>query len=99
MEPNEDLKALDRSKSIAVTSTLVLAPNAYRVWSSFVNCGTTVVCLRLGEAAVLDTGICLTANGGAATIDRVNMPWLGEVNAIATTAPCLLAVTEVERRH
>ena len=83
----ETLAAIDRSGSIAITSTLVVAPNPRRKWVTFVNEGANKVNLRLGAAAAVNTGIPLLAGGGSFVMDMATLPWYGSVNAIATAAP------------
>lgn len=90
------LKAHDRSLSVAITSTLVLAPNPMRRWVTFVNEGANKVNLRLGDAAAVNTGVPLLGGGGSFVMDMATMTWFGAVNAIATTGPSQLSVQEVE---
>ena len=51
--------------SVAVTTTPVLAAKVKRRYALFINDSDTVVYLAMGEAAVLNTGIRLNANGGS----------------------------------
>jgi len=91
-----ELVARDRTKTAAIASTLVVETNVKRIWVAFVNRGTNDVFLRLGEAAVADSGIYLKANGGAILLDMVLTPWYGEIYAIAITAPSIVTCQEVE---
>lgn len=93
-----ELVARDRSQAVPTASSLLLETNLNRSWVVFVNKGTNDVFLRLGAAAVADTGIYLKANGGSVLLDMVLNPWYGEIYAIAITAPSLVTVQEVERK-
>lgn len=97
--PIKVLEAMDRSRSVAITSTLILAENAVRVWAAVVNQGANDVWLRLGEPAVLNTGIYLKAGGGAVILDMITTPWYGEVRAIAITAPSIVTCQEVQEKQ
>lgn len=92
----EYTKATAKGVSVGASSTLILAPNAYRVWASIVNDGISDAYLALGEAAVLSQGIYLKASGGVAVFDE-NMPWKGEISGIASGANnvCVIEVEEV----
>jgi len=94
----QELVARDRSKSVAITSTLIVETNLNRKWVAFVNKGGTDVYLRLGEAAVANEGIYLKANGGSLLLDMVLSPWYGEVRGIAITAASIVTCQEVERK-
>lgn len=87
----------DRSQAVAITSTLILGPNAKREWVTFVVEGANKVNLQLGAAAAVNTGIPLLGSGGAFVMDMRTLPWYGAVYAIATTAPSQLSCVEVER--
>ena len=91
-----ELVARDRSKSVLTSSMLLVETNVNRVWLALVNKGTNDVFLRLGGAAVADTGIYLKANGGSMLLDMVLTPWYGEVRAIAITAASIVTCQEVE---
>ena len=92
------LVARDRSKDAATTSTLIVETNLNRRWVAFVNRGSTDVFLRLGAAAVADTGIYLKAGGGATMLDMVLTPWYGEIYAIALTTASRVTCQEVENK-
>ncbi len=89
------LEVRDRSKLIAITSTLMLEDNDKRVWATFVNQGGNNVWLRLGVAAVADTGKFLTANGGNFVMDMATTPWYGKVYAIADGVASIVVCEEV----
>ena len=85
MAQTQTIKAVASEIAVGTNSSLVIEPNAYRVWAALSNGGVTDVWLALGEAAVTGKGIYLKANGGAVVFD-LNMPWKGEVRGIATAA-------------
>lgn len=93
-----ELVARDRSKDAATGSTLMVETNLNRRWLAFVNKGGTDVFLRLGAAAVADTGIYLKAGGGSLLLDMVLTPWYGEIYGIAITTASLVTVQEVENK-
>ena len=92
------LDARDRSKLVAVTSTLILEVNSYRRWAVFVNQGANDIWLALGTAAVADKGIYLKAGGGAFLLEETNL-WTGEIYGIADAVASKLTCQEVEERH
>lgn len=79
--------------SVGAASTAVLAANADRLAATLVNDSDEVIYLALGEAAVLNQGIRLNANGGSFTINATNR-WCGSVNAICTSGSKVLVYTE-----
>lgn len=93
------LKENDRSRSVPTSSALVVGPNPRRKWILFVVEGANKVNLRLGAAAVVNTGIPLLGSGGSLLLDMKNTPWYGTINAIATTGASQLTVTEVETKE
>jgi hypothetical protein len=93
-----ELVARDRSKSVAITSTLLVETNINRAWVALVNTGGTDVYLRLGAAAVASEGIYLKAGGGALILDMLTTPWYGEISGIAITAASIVTCQEVERK-
>lgn len=84
---------VDRTRSVATTDTILLPSNPWRIWALLVNTGATDVFLRFGEDAALHTGIPLLANGGWCLINW-DMPWTGDVHAIAETAASIVAGEE-----
>ena len=93
-----ELVARDRSKEAATTNTLMVETNLNRRWVTFVNRGSTDVFLRLGAAAVADTGIYLKAGGGAIMLDMILTPWYGEIYGIALTTASRVTIQEVENK-
>lgn len=71
-----------------------LAANPNRKYASFINLSDHAIALGIGEAAVADTGIVLTAKGSSYEVTKGNL-FLGEVRAIGTAAD-MLGVTEGE---
>lgn len=59
--------------NVGVTSTLILASKAARIYALIVNDSDTVIYLALGAAAILHRGIRLNANGGAYEINWTNL--------------------------
>ena len=69
--------------SIGTTTTLALAANANRLYALLVNDSDTTIYFKLGEAAVLNTGIRLNANGGSYEISKeLGNLYTGIINAI-----------------
>lgn len=60
------------------SSTVVVTPNTSRLEVTIVNDSDTVIYLRLGTSAVMNSGIRLNANGGSFTTDK----YTGQINAI-----------------
>lgn len=83
----------DLTVTVATSSTPVLHTNPKRIWALFINIGVKDVYLQFGQDAAIDTGIYLITAGGWCLINE-QMPWTGEVNAIADTTPCTLQVLE-----
>lgn len=79
--------------AIQMESTPVLAANPRRADAVFVNDSNQVIYLARGEAAVMNEGIRLNANGGSYEINRNNL-FLGAINAIATGGDKNLTVSE-----
>lgn len=77
--------------SVATTSTVVAASNLNRLEIIIVNDSDTVIYLRLGTSAVLNSGIRLNAGGGSFTTDK----YTGQINAISSVAGKNLTVAEV----
>ena len=88
-------RAVERTVTVGTGSGIILRRNPSRIWAGFTNDGAVDVYIRIGEAAALNTGILLSP-GGSFTLDQYNMPWQGEVYAIAS-ASCVLTGVEVER--
>ena len=72
----------DSATLIQAVSTQVLAANSRRADAVFVNDSNQPIYLARGNAAVLNAGIRLNANGGSYEINRNNL-FLGVINAIA----------------
>ncbi len=72
----------DSATLIQPASTEVLAANPRRANAVFVNDSNQPIYLAGGNAAVLNAGIRLNANGGSYEINRNNL-FLGVINAIA----------------
>lgn len=89
---------VNKTVSVATTDTVVLDNNLSRHWALLINDGDNDIYIRLGEAAALNTGILLNANGGWCLINK-DMPWTGVIHAIAATAATILLVTEVSLQH
>jgi len=77
--------------SVGTTSTVVAAANSARLEIHITNDSDTVIYLRLGTSAVLNSGIRLNANGGSFTTDK----YTGQINAISSAASKNLTVAEV----
>lgn len=88
------LQQNDRTITVGAASVMVLGQNPLRVWASLVNDGDNVIYLQLGAVAISNTGIRLNPAGGSLTIDR-NMPWTGQVHAIAPGGNTVLCGQEV----
>jgi len=71
----------------------VLAENLQRMGCIITNDSDEVIYLALGEAAVLNQGIRLNANGGSFTMDY-NLLSLSAINAISTSGSKNLCVVE-----
>lgn len=80
---------------VKTTTTSVLAENANRTGSQYVNEGANSIFLELGTTAVLKKGIFLAASGGSWNGMIGPMVWTGPVAGIAETAETELAVVEV----
>ena len=74
--------------SVGTTSTAVRGSSTDRVMVALVNDSDAVIYIALGEAATINNGIRLNANGGSIVI--VNPTWTGTINAIATIASSTL---------
>ena len=83
----------DSFATIGAASGLALAANVQRVNAVFVNDSSETIYLARGNAAVLNRGIRLNANGGSYEIDSSNL-FLGDVYAIATGAASNMTVSE-----
>lgn len=64
--------------NVTTSSTTPIAANAARLEITLVNDSDTIIYIALGEAAVLNSGIRLNANGGSYTTGR----YTGDVRAI-----------------
>ncbi len=81
--------------TIGVATGAALAANDERVYVLFINDSDTTIYLRLGEAAVLNQGIRVNANGGSfeMTQQQGNL-FDGVVNGISSGASKNLLVLE-----
>jgi hypothetical protein len=87
---------INDSVSIGNVSTLVLAANPDRRYLFLVNDSDESIYVSLGSAAVMNTGILLTSQGGALTLDTTTM-WTGSVYAISATGGKNLTICEGEK--
>ncbi len=81
--------------SIGVATGAVLSANEARVYALFINDSDTTIFLRFGEAAILNEGIRVNANGGSfeMTQQQGNL-YSGAVNGISSGASKNLTVLE-----
>ena len=81
--------------TVAATSTAVVAASTRnnRHCIDITNDSDTTIYLALGEAAVVNKGIRLNANGGSWT-SNANSVWQGTVNAISAVASKKLVYVE-----
>lgn len=92
-------KSLDHTVNVTTTTAVVLAANKFRTCVEFVNDSDVVIYLRLGQVAVLNTGIRLNASGGSYEINLANL-WKGEISAIHGGAGNkVLCIMEIETRY
>lgn len=77
----------------ASTSEAALVANNDRYYALFQNDSDAVMYLRLGETAVANQGIRLSANGGWYEMNWTNL-YQGVVNVICTVAGKVLTITE-----
>ena len=83
--------------TIATTSTLLCAFNTNRMGIIITNAGANPVFLNItaaGGTAIINTGIYLTASGGACQLD-LNALHQGEINAIAVGGSSLVTFSEI----
>jgi hypothetical protein len=78
-----------------IGNVLVLDQNPKRVYALFINDSGNVMYLSKSDAAVVNSGIRLNANGGSYEINFTN-PYFGSVALASAAAGDLLLVTEVE---
>ncbi len=77
------------------TTGAALAANAGRISALFINDGTSVIYLKVGEIAVANEGIRLNANGGSYYISQKEGNLDREaVNCVTVSATVVLTVTE-----
>jgi len=90
-------KGKSRSGNVpsVIGSVIVLEANAYRKGATIVNDGGTVKYLTRGDAAVVNTGIRLNANGGSYEINILN-PWFGAISVACAAAAENINWTEDE---
>jgi len=79
--------------SVAATSTTVLSHRSSRKYAVIVNDSNETIYLGVGEAAVLNEGIRLNANGGAWEI-KGGHPYQGVIYAISTSGSKNVTVFE-----
>ena len=83
----------DTTVLVQIVTTQILAANPSRADAVFVNDSNQPIYLARGNAAVMNAGIRLNANGGSYEIHRDNL-FLGAINAIATGGDKNLTVSE-----
>ena len=89
LTPDEKIDSVTNfNVSVGTSSTAVRVSNTDRVMVALVNDSDAVIYIALGEAATINNGIRLNANGGSIVI--VNPTWTGTINAIATIASSTL---------
>tara|TARA_R100000808_G_scaffold8880_1_gene24800 strand:+ start:12675 stop:13076 length:402 start_codon:yes stop_codon:yes gene_type:complete len=89
LTPDEKIDSVTNfNVSVGTTSTAVRGSSTDRVMVALVNDSDAVIYIALGEAATINNGIRLNANGGSIVI--VNPTWTGTINAIATIASSTL---------
>ncbi|GAI54964.1 unnamed protein product [marine sediment metagenome] len=92
-------KSLDHTTNITIATAVVLAANKFRTCVEITNDSDVVIYLRLGQDAVLNTGIRLNASGGAYEINLSNL-WKGPISAIhGGTGNKVLCIMEIETRY
>jgi hypothetical protein len=79
--------------SVSTTSTAILSANVGRVYSQITNDSDTIIYLGIGEDAVMNEGIRLSASGGLYEITPDNL-FIGAVNAICSTTSKSVLVIE-----
>jgi len=81
--------------SCATTTTEALAANTSRISALFINDGTAVIYMKIGESAVLNQGIRINANGGSyyMTYDDGNLD-SEAVNCIVASGTETILVTQ-----
>jgi len=84
--------------TIGNTTTEILAYNANRVYAAIVNDSDQDIYLAFGEAAVMNKGIRINANGGSYEILIENL-WLGTVNGICSSGSKNVCVVEGVRTN
>ena len=89
LTPDEKIDSVTNfNVSVGTSSTAVRVSSTDRVMVALVNDSDAVIYIALGEAATINNGIRLNANGGSIVI--VNPTWTGTINAIATIASSTL---------
>lgn len=86
----------NRGKSVQATSGLLMNANYNRMWATMYNWGVADVFINYSKPALVNFGFVLPANGGFFQIDK-NLPWLGEVYAVAASGTCAVSILEVEQ--
>ena len=84
------------SFSVTGTSQVILRRNINRVTAAIVNDSANTVYISFGGPAALNSGIRLNANGGSIVLGlATDIPYTGDIYAIATASPSVVTVTEV----
>jgi len=92
-------KAADHTTNVTTGSLQVLAPNKHRTYALFINDSDTIIYLRQGPGALVNTGIRLNAAGGSFEINKDTL-YKGAVSAIHGGAGNkVLCITELETRY
>jgi hypothetical protein len=83
--------------NVGIATTLVLAANPSRKYALIINDSDTVIYVKFGTTAILNSGIRLDANGGKYEMSALqgNL-FTGEINAISSVDLKKLLVTEGE---
>ena len=79
--------------TVGSSSTAVLTANGGRIGGALVNDSDEAIYLAFGEAAVLNSGIRLNADGGAFSFPQ-DVIYTGAINAICTSGSKVLTYTE-----
>lgn len=92
---NKLLYAIEHTQALSTTLAPIVGPNPRRRWIAFVNEGTMDVYLYLLTGSARIT----LGNHQAAVMSMTgDMPWQGEVSALASSGTPTLACVEVEER-
>ncbi|MBA7663908.1 hypothetical protein ES703_71956 [subsurface metagenome] len=92
-------KSLDHTTDITTTTAVILPANKFRTCVEITNDSDVVIYLRLGQDAVINTGIRLNATGGSYEINLSNL-WKGPISAIHDgVGNKVLCIMEIETRY